>query len=213
MALPTASSVSSRSPAASPWRAADSVAAATLTGFDESSIGVFEALRTYGSGFNPVQREIMRRLPTSKTRVITLRDDEVCTPRAWNAAPWVANYVRPARLNHVICSAKRLGPSRVEGVGFVRPMADRCFTEEDASVVDVVCRESPRLFESLPQAPPQKLAPRVRTTLDHLLTGASDKEIAQCMDLSPHTVREYVKTIYRTYRVTSRAQLIARRTS
>ncbi|WP_146652483.1 LuxR C-terminal-related transcriptional regulator [Labilithrix luteola] len=39
------------------------------------------------------------------------------------------------------------------------------------------------------------LSPRIEATLEHLLTGASDKEIAVRLDLSPHTVRQYVKTI------------------
>jgi DNA-binding CsgD family transcriptional regulator len=49
----------------------------------------------------------------------------------------------------------------------------------------------------------------MRETLDVMLTGASDKEIAAQLALSPHTVRQYVKAILRAYRVSSRAQLIA----
>ena len=193
--------------------AKNAIAAATLSGFDAGSFGVFDAHRTHGSVFNPLHREIMRRLPTSKARVFTLRDDEICASRAWDAAPWVAEYVRPAHLNHVICSAKVLDMRRghAEGMGFVRELHDRCFSDEDASLVDVVCSETPRLFGEQPVKAPVKLAPRVQATLDHLLTGASDKEIAQRMDLSTHTVREYVKTIFRAYCVTSRGQLIAQR--
>jgi len=43
-----------------------------------------------------------------------------------------------------------------------------------------------------------------------ILTGATDKEIAQQLRLSPHTVRQYVKAILKAYNVTNRAQLIAR---
>ena len=53
------------------------------------------------------------------------------------------------------------------------------------------------------------LAPRVRQTLDELLAGRSEKEIANQLGLSPHTVHVYVRTIYRRYRVSSRAELLS----
>jgi DNA-binding CsgD family transcriptional regulator len=66
--------------------------------------------------------------------------------------------------------------------------------------------EAPRSFED----PSPHLAPRVRQTLELVLTGASDKEIAQRLQLSPHTARQYLKVIRRAYGVRSRAELIAR---
>src|SRR5688572_7268620 len=41
------------------------------------------------------------------------------------------------------------------------------------------------------------LAPRVRETLECLLAGDSEKQIAARMGLSPHTVHVYVKRLYR----------------
>jgi len=52
--------------------------------------------------------------------------------------------------------------------------------------------------------------PRMRDTLDVLLLGATDKEIAAELGISPHTVRQYVKAILRAYGVSGRGQLIAR---
>ena len=43
-----------------------------------------------------------------------------------------------------------------------------------------------------------------------LLGGASEKEIADRMGLSAHTVHQYVKSIYRAFGVRSRAELMAR---
>ena len=60
-----------------------------------------------------------------------------------------------------------------------------------------------------PDADAAKLAPREKETLTNLLRGLSDKEIASEMDLSPHTVRQYLKRIFRVYGVNSRAQLIS----
>lgn len=56
----------------------------------------------------------------------------------------------------------------------------------------------------------ESLCRRERQTLELLLTGASEKEIAAQLGLSVHTVHQYVKAIYRRFDVTSRAQLMAR---
>ena len=53
------------------------------------------------------------------------------------------------------------------------------------------------------------LAPRVKQTLDLLLAGQSEKQIARALRLSPHTVHDYVKTLYRDFEVTTRAELLA----
>ena len=47
-------------------------------------------------------------------------------------------------------------------------------------------------------------------TLQHLLRGDSEKQVAQKLSLSKHTVHVYVKALYRRYGVSSRAELLAR---
>ena len=54
------------------------------------------------------------------------------------------------------------------------------------------------------------LPPRLRETLTSLLSGASEKQIAQTMNLSQHTVHVYVKQLYKHYKVSSRGELLAR---
>ena len=46
-------------------------------------------------------------------------------------------------------------------------------------------------------------------TLDAMLEGLSEKETAARLDLSGHTVHQYVKALYRRYRVRSRSELLA----
>ena len=55
-----------------------------------------------------------------------------------------------------------------------------------------------------------QLPPRLRQTLTSLLSGASEKQIARAMNLSPHTIHVYVKQIYKHYNVCSRGELLAR---
>ena len=56
----------------------------------------------------------------------------------------------------------------------------------------------------------EKLAPRIRQTLERLLTGDSEKEIAARLGVSRHTIHVYVKSIYRHFNVSSRGELFAR---
>jgi hypothetical protein len=64
----------------------------------------------------------------------------------------------------------------------------------------------------IPPAPGTRLevAGRLQQTLRHLLDGDSEKQVARKLDLSQHTVHGYVKTLYRRYGVSSRAELLAK---
>jgi DNA-binding NarL/FixJ family response regulator len=54
------------------------------------------------------------------------------------------------------------------------------------------------------------LSPRHVQTLQYLLSGDSEKEIAARLGVSPHTVHVYVKGLYRHFKVASRGELTAR---
>lgn len=56
----------------------------------------------------------------------------------------------------------------------------------------------------------EPLPPRLADTLHGLLAGRSEKEIAADLSLSPHTVHDYVKSLYRRFGVQSRAELMAK---
>ena len=55
---------------------------------------------------------------------------------------------------------------------------------------------------------PARLPRRALPVLRGLLEGHSEKRVARDLRLSPHTVHEYVKLVYRAYGVTSRAELM-----
>jgi DNA-binding NarL/FixJ family response regulator len=54
------------------------------------------------------------------------------------------------------------------------------------------------------------LSPRLRETGAALMTGASEKEIAHQLGISVHTTHQYVKILYRHFKVSSRAEYMAR---
>ena len=53
------------------------------------------------------------------------------------------------------------------------------------------------------------LSPRLRQTLDALLEGEGEKQVAARLGLCRETVHVYVKALYRHFRVSSRAELLA----
>jgi DNA-binding NarL/FixJ family response regulator len=56
----------------------------------------------------------------------------------------------------------------------------------------------------------QDLPPRVLQTLEGLLAGQSEKEVAHELGVSPHTVHVYVKSLHKHFGVSSRGELLAR---
>jgi DNA-binding CsgD family transcriptional regulator len=59
-----------------------------------------------------------------------------------------------------------------------------------------------------PGGPP--LSPRQRETLELLLAGNAEKQIASALSISKHTVHVYVKSLYKRFGVNSRPELLAR---
>ena len=56
----------------------------------------------------------------------------------------------------------------------------------------------------------RSLSPRMRDTLQLLLAGDSEKEVAAKLKLSPHTVHIHVKNVYKRLSVCSRGELMAK---
>ena len=55
-----------------------------------------------------------------------------------------------------------------------------------------------------------ELSPAESRVLDMVLQGLSEKEMAHKLNLSPHTVHNHIKRIYREFEVHTRAELLVR---
>lgn len=184
------------------------IAEATLAGFDRRIMDVFQAHHTQGSDFNPFHGAVMRRLGGGAGEMLTSTNSDLVPAREWDGSVWINEYARPARVDHFLGTMRRIGGAASHGCGFMRAAGDRPFSEEDREVLHLVHLGVGRLFDA--PSPRARLAPRAREALDVLLTGATDKEIAGQLGISPHTVRQYVKSILSAHGVSSRSQLIAR---
>jgi DNA-binding CsgD family transcriptional regulator len=184
------------------------IAEATLAGFDREIIDVFRSHHVEGSDFNPFHGALMRELDPRVDAVATHTHGDVVPSREWDGSAWINEYVRPARVDHFVASVRTVGEHSCMGCGFMRAAGDRPFSDEDREVLHLVHLGVGRFFHE--PSPRARLSPRARATLDVLVTGATDKEIAAQLAISPHTVRQYVKAILKAYGVSNRGQLIAR---
>jgi DNA-binding CsgD family transcriptional regulator len=184
------------------------IAQATLAGFDRQIIDLFNAHHTRGSDFNPFHCAAMRRLRGVTYQVFTSSNRELVGRSEWYGSEWINEYVRPARIDHFVGTMRLVGRTSGIGCGFMRAAGDRPFSDEDREVLHLVHMGVGRFYAE--ESPRALLPPRMRDTLEVLLSGATDKEIAAQLGISPHTVRLYFSSIHRAYGVTSRGQLIAR---
>jgi DNA-binding CsgD family transcriptional regulator len=96
---------------------------------------------------------------------------------------------------------------------FRRPPARSAFSRREQAVLELFHSQMGWLYRpDLPLVSPAGLAlsPRQRETLQFLLAGHSEKQIAAGLGLSPNTVHHYVKAIHRHFKVSSRSELLAR---
>ena len=100
------------------------------------------------------------------------------------------------------------------GVTLYRELGDESFTARDRRLVQFVLGELRELIGNkladCRDETCRPLSPRLAQVLDLLLSGYTDREIAEECDLAQPTVREYVTAIYRRYGVSSRARLLAK---
>lgn len=84
------------------------------------------------------------------------------------------------------------------------------FSERERRILDLFHEELGMVLRQKAHDPCAGLAPRLRQTLDRLLEGDSEKQIAAALDLSRHTIHGYVKDLYRRFGVGTHPELMAR---
>jgi DNA-binding CsgD family transcriptional regulator len=102
----------------------------------------------------------------------------------------------------------------VDQLGVHRAWGDEPFTTAHHRLVRLLHVELGRLWrrDALRRVkdPTSALPPRLSQTLDELLQGRSEKEIALRLELSRHTIHNYVKALHQRFGVSSRGELLAR---
>jgi DNA-binding CsgD family transcriptional regulator len=148
-------------------------------------------------------------LPLYGTTFVRSRSD-LASDRNWYRSP-LAN----ERFRKHDCDDFILAMCAVPGVGAIcslelfRPWGAARFSEREQALVQLIQHELSRDFRASVQGAP-RLSRRQSQVLELLRRGLGEKQVAAELDVSTHTVHDYVKALYRAHRVASRAELLAK---
>lgn len=180
-------------------------------GFDASTRRHLSAyMDEYGVNADP----IFQRLYSSGPRTATRRRVELVPNREWYRSRTFNDYLRPCGSDHQLTSLYTWGPTgEMSCLAMTRALGERDFSDRESALVAFFHVELGRLIgRSLPsvmQDSAPALSPRLRDTLQYLLEGDSEKQVALRMSISPTTVHQYVTMLYRRFGVRSRAELMS----
>jgi len=157
---------------------------------------------------------------TVKDGPVTRARHELVDDAAWYAHPAVGLVRRQLGVDHCLYSLHPLGgaPGRTGWLCLHRPWGHpRPFGPRERTIVHALHSELAWVHEppAAPVAPADRsagheLSHRQRQTLDRLLAGRSEKQVAADLGLSRHTVHVHVKSLYKAFGVNSRHELLAK---
>jgi DNA-binding CsgD family transcriptional regulator len=181
-----------------------------VTGFTGSEAAVFAP---YMRERDPRQDPIFANLGKVRGRVVTRCRQELVADRAWYRSVSFNDYRRVVGVDHCIYTLCRLRDENAYGlIGLHRAVGDPPFVVREARLLQLFHEELGRLIGTDLECDSEatRLSPRLRQTLDCLLNGDSEKQVATRLGLSVPTVHQYVTALYRRFGVSSRGELLAR---
>jgi DNA-binding CsgD family transcriptional regulator len=105
-----------------------------------------------------------------------------------------------------MCAVPQAGA--ISSLELFRPWRDTAFGERERLLVQLLHEELAADFHAVERAAP-RLSPRLKEVFALLSRGLSEKQVAAELDVSQHTVHDYVKALYRAYQVGTRGELLA----
>jgi two-component system response regulator DesR len=108
----------------------------------------------------------------------------------------------------------------ISGAGWISPGAAKAagasgFVSKDWSADDIMAAvravaNGNTVFAPRSEAPAAPLTDREREVLSLMASGATNREIAERLVLSPHTVKEHTSALYRKLKVRNRTEAVQR---
>lgn len=143
--------------------------------------------------------------------VVVARRAELVADKAWYGSPYYLEIREPLGLDDTLY-AKITVPGKIIALSLLREKGDELFTERQSQLVDLCLSQMAWPFQPDDKSVDPRLAalqPRLRKVMQHLLDGDGEKQVAAKLNLSRHTVHEYVKMIYQQLGVSSRSELLS----
>jgi len=168
----------------------------------------------YHRELGPNGDPFFRALRYSTGRLVTRTRRQLVPDTVWYRSVAWNEYRRPANVDDHITSVYQVtDDGAINVVAAHRAPGEREFSPRELRLMAFFHAELGRLvgrsLVSATEPTLDKLSPRLRQTLACLLEGDAEREVAGRLGLSPQTVHQYVKALYRWFGVQSRAQLLA----
>ncbi len=141
--------------------------------------------------------------------------EQLVTDEEWYNHPTVRKYRIERGIDDTLFSIQPFIEHRaVSGIFMYRRTGNPRFTALQRRIVHIVMSNVSWLHTaSIPGASSRgvpKLSQRLRGVLTLLISGYNRNDIARMLELSPHTVKDHIKAIYRHFDVKSHPQLMRR---
>ena len=124
------------------------------------------------------------------------------------------HYWEKAQVGPALLSFRPIGNGCASGVAFYRHPDRKPFNKAEADLAHLALSEIPWLHEEgwpgAASSEVAKLSRQQRLTLNLVLEGLGRKEIATQMSLSPHTIGDYLKALYKHFQVSTQVELITK---
>jgi DNA-binding CsgD family transcriptional regulator len=181
--------------------------AGTLSGYQQTVIDQY--LTGQLDALDPCTPHLLRR----RTPVITFRRAEVAD-QSWFHSDHFERVRQPLGFGESMYGKLTTPDGRCLKLSLHREFHDPPFNDRHVQLLHVFNENLAGLYVVMPSpaqasGPIDSLPPRLRPVLQRLLVGDSEKQAAKKLGLSPHTVHEYIKMLYRTFAVNSRGELLA----
>ena len=146
-----------------------------------------------------------------RVRFVTRTRRQMVDDATWYAAPAVNVARRAGNVDDFVCTTVVIRPGAIQGFIAYRPWGAVPFGERERRIARLLhVQLLRRMVVPEPPGNAPQLSPRLKQTLELLLAGDGVKQIAQTLELSPHTIGDYVKALYQKYDVRTRGELLSR---
>ena len=167
------------------------------------------ALRYFGSA-SRARDPLQPAVEAHAGQLFTCRCRQFIPTRTWYACSVFRRFSRPLGLDDALYTHVPLPAAGwTHNLVLHRPAAERPFSAREVTFVHVLHAHLHTLWRQAADAGPA-LPRRLGQTLCLLGRGLSEKEVAAELQLSPHTVHNYVKALHRAFEVSSRGELLSR---
>jgi DNA-binding CsgD family transcriptional regulator len=169
----------------------------------------------YASESKTEKNPLYSALSQIRAPLVTRSREQLLEDRVWYRCPLCATVREALGFDPAVWSGYGVaGPDEINVISCARPPGGRPFSARERRLLHIFHHElGPLVGRRLARGwngKTRSLSPRLRQTLERLLEGDGEKQIARRLGLSLPTVHQYVTDLYRRYGVSSRGELMAR---